>query len=261
MRLGTWEWAYLQMQGVRFIPADNDSLFKFIVHNPTLFGFTSESVLADKAPFAIPHVDACFDHGSPAEQQGYLFLDGVHLTTAGQTIEADYTYSLLIAPSEISLLAESGVQNGWAHAATIQGQLDPAGRRWQACGRNVWSSAGTYSMNVRNGTGFASDSGTPFGCTVGIDYQTDNGVIAGVAFSAGSQSPRFSTGGHFNQVDEAPSLYVGYVGGPLWGNAIASYDLYQYHICAGAVGHLHRPEQLHHHGTVSRDCLAWRLRY
>jgi outer membrane lipase/esterase len=226
--LGTWEWAYLSARGVRFIPADNDSLFRFVAHNPTLFGFDRDTVQASNAPYANPHVTAAFDILTPEQQRDYLFIDGVHLTTAGQTIEADYTYSLLAAPSQVSLLAESAVQNGWAHAATIQGQLDPGARHSHPGGRNVWTSAGASSLNVKNARGFASDSGTPFGGTVGIDYQTQDGIIFGAAFTSGSQVPAFSTGGHFSQVDEAPSLYVGYLDGPVWGNAVVSYDLLQY---------------------------------
>ncbi len=230
--LHTWEWAYLAERGVRFIPADNDSLFRYIAHNPTLFGFTEHTVRSYNALYFDPpetgHVPACFDILSPEQQQEYLFIDGLHLTTAGQTIEADYTYSLLAAPSQISLLAESAVQNGWAHAATIQGQIDPCGRYGRPSGSNLWASAGTYSLNVNNERGLPSDSGTPFGGTVGIDYQTAGGLIVGAAFTSGSQVPGFSTGGHFSQVDEAPSLYAGYVGGSLWGNAVATYDLLQY---------------------------------
>jgi outer membrane lipase/esterase len=227
--LGANEWAELTKRGVHFVPVDNDSLFRFVAHNPTLFGFTPYNVLSSSAPFFMQK-SAALCILSPWQQQNYLFIDGVHLTTAGQTIEADYTYSLLTAPSQISLLAESAVQNGWAHAATIQGQLDPVGQHCQPCGRNVWTSMGTYSLNVRNAPGLPSDSGTPFGGTVGIDYQTENGLIAGAAFTTGSQVPGFSNGGHFSQVDEAPSLYLGYVGGPLWGNAVVSYDLFQYDI-------------------------------
>ena len=47
---------------------------------------------------------------APNAEQTYLWADDHHLTTAGQTIEADYIYSLLTAPSQISLLAESAVQ-------------------------------------------------------------------------------------------------------------------------------------------------------
>ena len=228
--LGVWEWAYMAAHGVHFIPADNDSLFRFVAHNPTLFGFSDHSVRSYHAQFFDnPHISACFDKCTDKYQEEYLFIDGVHLTTAGQTIEADYTYSLLTAPSAVSLLAESVVQNGWAHASTIQGQLDPCGRpRCRPCGgANVWTSAAAYSMEVNNAPGLTSSSGVPIAGTVGVDYQTADGIVMGAAFTSGSQRQGFSTGGHFDQVDESPSLYFGYVGSPLWGNAVVTYELFQ----------------------------------
>jgi outer membrane lipase/esterase len=134
---------------------------------------------------------------------------------------------MLVAPGEISLLAENAMQTGWAHAATIQGQLDPGSRHSIPCGRHVWTTAGAYGLEFRNATGFAGDNGTPFGGSVGIDYQYANGLILGAALTTGSQTPGFSTGGHFSQVDEATSLYAAYLDGPLWGNAILTYDLLQ----------------------------------
>jgi outer membrane lipase/esterase len=225
-------WSDLTAAGVHFIPADLDSVFRYVVQNPTRFGFTPNSVLASSAQFypGSPNDPAILDIVTPPRQQTDLFIDGHHLTTAGQTIEADYEYCLLTAPGEISLLAESAVQNGWAHAATIQGQLDPCGRYCRPCGRDIWTSIGTCSLAVNNAPGFAGDNGTPFGGTVGVDFQTQDGIIYGAAFTSGSQVPQFSTGGHFSQVDEAPSLYVGYLGGPLWGNAVITYDLFQYDI-------------------------------
>jgi outer membrane lipase/esterase len=53
------------------------------------------------------------------------------------------------------------------------------------------------------------------------------GIIVGAAFTAGSQTQGFSTGGHYDQVDEAPSLYAAYKAGPVWGNAVASYGIFQ----------------------------------
>jgi outer membrane lipase/esterase len=225
--LGTAEWADLAAAGVHFIPDDNDSLFRFVAHNPTLFGFTLQTVLASNAPYANPHVSACFDILTPAQQQGYLFIDGVHLTTAGQTIESDYTYSLLTAPSEISLLAENVVQGGWARAATIQGQIEASGQQRGPSGINFWTSAGANSSKITNATGLAGDCGTPVGGAVGIDYQTPEGLILGAAVTASGQSQGFSTGGNFSEADEAPSLYVAYMAGPVWGNAVLTYDAFQ----------------------------------
>jgi outer membrane lipase/esterase len=230
VQYGAERWSALTAAGVHYIPADLDSVFRFVVQNPTSFGFTASSVLAVNAPVyndPSPYNTAILAILTPEQQQDYLFIDGKHLTTAGQTIEADYEYSLLVAPSQISLLAESVVQGGWARAATIQGQIEASARHRGARGINVWSSAGAYNMRVRNAPGFASDSGNPFGGSVGLDYLTSNGVIVGMALTAGSQRQEFSTGGYFDQVDEAPSLYVAYMGGPVWGNAVATYGLLQ----------------------------------
>ena len=225
------KWADLQADHVNFIPADIDSVFKYVVHNPTFFGFTTLSIQSSNAPALAnppPNNSALLAFPlSPAQQSGGLFVDAVHLTTAGQTIEADYEYSLLTAPSEMSLLAQSAVQGGWARAATIQGQLDPCGQHRGPCGANVWASGGAYSVKVSNAPGFASDSGIPFGGTVGMDYQMQDGLVVGVAFSSGAQSEAFSTGGNFNAVDEAPSLYVAYLDEPWWGNAVVTCDLFQ----------------------------------
>ena len=153
-----------------------------------------------------------------------------HLTTAGQTIESDYIYSLLTAPSQISLLAESAVQVGLARMATIQRQIDLSGQHRGPNGINVWASAGASKLSINNAPNFPTASGTPFGGTVGADYQLPGGVIVGAALTAGGQTQRFSTGGHFNQSGEALSLYAAYSAGPIWGNAIASYGLLQNHI-------------------------------
>ncbi len=227
--LGTSEWSSLTAAGVHFIPADNDSLFRYVAHNPTLFGFTASSVLESNAVMGASY-PAILAVASPAQQQNYLFLAGPHFTTAGQTIEADYTYSLLIAPSQVSLMAENAVQGGLARTATIQAQIDMSGQHRGPNGINFWASSGASSLKVTNSSGFPNSSGTPFGGTVGVDYLTPSGIIVGAAVTAGSQSQGFSTGGHYDQVDETPSLYAAYKTGAIWGNAVASYEFFQNNI-------------------------------
>jgi outer membrane lipase/esterase len=227
--LGTAEWSDLAARGVRFVPADNDSLFSYVAHHPSRFGFTADTVLSANAPFAQPHVDACFDILTPQQLQQYLFIDGVHLTTAGQAIEADYTYSLLVAPSQIGLLAESVVQGGWFRAATIQDQLDLEERRCtcRPVGGNFWTTAGAYNMRLAAAPGFVGDSGSPWGGTVGVDYLTVGGLTLGVALNCATQRQEFTSGGHFDQTDIAPSIYVARRFGWLWGNAVATVDAFQ----------------------------------
>ena len=149
------------------------------------------------------------------------------MSTAGQTIETDYIYSLLTAPSEISLLSESAVQVGRARVASIQRQIDLSEQHRGPNGVNAWISGGAASLSLGNLPNFPTASGTPFGGSIGADYQTPGGIILGMAITAGSQTQGFSAGGHFSQAAEALSLYAAYRTGPLWGNAIASYGLLQ----------------------------------
>ena len=230
---GAAVWSSLAAAGVNFVPADISSLFIYVSRNPTQFGFTAASVVASN-PACGGGVSSLVctpgDLVAPNAEQTHLWADSVHLTTAGQTIEADYLYSLLTAPSQISLLAESAVQVGLARASTIQQQIDLSGQHRGPNGINFWVSAGAAGLTVKNAPNFPNASGPPFGGTVGADYQFPGGVIVGAALTAGGMTQQFSSGGDFTQAGEALSLYAAYRSGPVWGNAVASYGLLQDHI-------------------------------
>ena len=96
---GMTKWSDLTAAGVRFIPADLTSVFQFVATNPTLFGFTPSSVLSANAPSPVAALVTTWADITPVQLQTSLFIDGHHLTTAGQKIESDYEASLLTAPS------------------------------------------------------------------------------------------------------------------------------------------------------------------
>lgn len=225
---GNTRWSYLTAAGVRFIPADLTSLFQFVATNPIPFGFTPSSVLSANAPSPVAALVTTWADITPVQLQTYLFVDGHHLTTAGQKIESDYEVSLLTAPSLMSLLAEAPVQGGLARAAVIQGQIDLSGQHRGPTGVNVWISGGVGALALRNFSGFPDVAGTPFTGSAGVDYQMPFGLIVGAAFTAGTQTQRFSMGGgHFEQNDQAISLYCACQAGPVWGNVVASSGWYQ----------------------------------
>ena len=230
LQYGYERWSSLSAVGVRFIPADVDSLMRYVVQHPTMFGFTPTSVLSANTlspsltPLLVTNNDV-----TPAQLQTNLFIgaNGVHFTTAGQKIESDYYYSLLNAPAQMSLIPENEVQIGLARAATIQGQIDLSGQHRGPTGVNVWASGGTSTLSLKNAPGFTDSSGNPFAGSVGADYQFAWGGILGAAFTMGGQTQNFSTGGRFDQTDQAVSLYGAYRYGPVWGNAVASYGWFQ----------------------------------
>jgi outer membrane lipase/esterase len=217
-------WSGLTAAGVRYIPADINSVLRYVVTHPTSFGFTAESVLSANPASSN---NALLSVVSPEAMQSHLFLDGLHLTTAGQTIKADYYYSLLTAPSLVSLVAESAVQGGLARTASLQTQIEHSVTERGARTANAWFSAGANALRLDNAPGFPRLTTKPFGGTVGFDYATADGTLLGTALNVGGQHQRFSTGGHCNQVDEAISLYVATQRGHWWGDAVATAGMLQ----------------------------------
>ena len=217
--LQTTTWNDLAAAGVKFIPADTASVIAAVVKNPAPFGITDtvnnactvSSVTCTTATLVAPNA-----------LQTHLFLDGIHLTEAGQQIIADYYYNLLAAPSEISFLAESAVQTTFAMITGVQQQIDAA-QRQRLNGWNGWVNGQLQYLQMNNSSnGLPSDPGIPVSGTMGIDYRWQNGWLAGAAVTGGSVSPTFSLGGGYTQNEVALSLYTGYREGPWWGDVIAS---------------------------------------
>jgi outer membrane lipase/esterase len=250
----TQRWTDLTAAGVRYIPADLDSVFKYVVRNPTKFGFTPQSVLAANSPSPFPAILSVI---TEEQQQNYLILDRKHLTTAGQTIEADYEYSLLTAPGEISLLAESAIQIGLSRTATIQRQIELSDKSRGPKGINSWVAAGMSYLRTETESNVTDASGNPFQGTIGTDYRTDSNILVGGAISVGTTSQDFSTGGDFDQDHQTISAYAAYQSDQFWGNAVASYGLIQ--------NDINRNVQLGrftdaNHGDADGDAFAFALR-
>jgi len=236
-------WSALTAAGVMFVPADVNAVRLAIAANPGAFGFqfidsspahtactqpagitTAWALLCSSNPNAPSHLAA------PGADQTRLFADDQHLATAGQKIMADYFYSLVVAPSEISFLAESAVQVRFGVVRGIQEQIDIA-QRTRGPGFNIWINGDISSLAIRNtNAGFPGDPSTPVSGTAGIDYRWQNGFMLGIAGTLGTQSPGFDLGGGFRQQEAAVSLYGGYRGGPFWADLIATYGALRFDV-------------------------------
>jgi outer membrane lipase/esterase len=241
-------WSELHSLGVNFVPADYAALRQAITDNPTSFGFTAATILPS-SPACIQPTDqmtgkkpgawallCSTDQGAPSQlvapnaDQTHLFADDQHLTTAGQKILADYEYSLLIAPSEISLLAESAVKARLGHVSNIQTQIDLSLEGRGPTGINAWVTGGVTSISMDNFHGFPDDRNQAVTITGGFDYALARGLIGGMAFSTGSLNSSLGTFGSFKQDETTASLYAAYKAGPLWGNVIGSYGHLDYDV-------------------------------
>jgi len=234
-------WNGLATAGVNFIPADFNSLRRTIVENPGAFGFTDTTnpacapvldvnaaallCASSKAPL-VPT-----NPGQPTADQTHLLADKAgHFTTKGQKIVADYEYSLVIAPSEISLLAENPVKSRNATIDLIMNQIPISQRTRGPLGFNVWASGDVSRLKIDRPVGFVGESATPTQVTAGIDTMTSGGILLGMAVSAGTKKASFSQGGSFTQDEFAVSGYTAATLGPLWLNMIGTFGALHYDV-------------------------------
>ena len=245
-------WSGLAAQGVNFIPGDFNSVRVAIAANPSAFGFQFIGSSAAQAACTEPTLNnvkittayalLCISNPNPADPVGqshlksadaaqtHLFADDQHLTTAGQKIQADYFYNLLVAPSQISFLAENAVQVRTATVAGIQEQIGISRQR-QTAGFNVWVNGDISSLKIDNpAPGFPGDPSTPLSGTVGLDLQLDRRLSAWRGDHHGIANTEFDLGGNFEQKEIAGSIYGGVVKGPTWASVIATYGALRYDV-------------------------------
>ena len=224
-------WQGLAAAHVNFVPADINAMYRAAQAAPGTFGLTGGGTAACTQPAGITSgwstmcspTSTISTLVSPNAEYTHLLADDIHLSTAGQLMEADYEYSLIVAPTEISLLAEAPVKT---RQTMIEGMFTQIGLSQQ--NRNVgtynaWISGGVSALAVQSGApGIPGDPGTPLGATVGVDYAFAPGWLAGGAVSVGNTLQSFSTGGSFQQNEFAVSAYAAYLGRPFWADVIAS---------------------------------------
>ncbi len=237
-------WSSLHADGVNFVPADYNAMRLAIASNPALFGFqfigNGPGQTACSQPLGITTAWALLcsaNPGAPSQlvapnaDQTHLFADDQHLTTAGQKILADYEYSLLVAPMEISFLAETAVKTRAAIVDSIFNQIAISQHQRKAGTFNVWVTGEAASLAINSGSpGFPGDPGVPASVTAGIDYAIASNMIVGAAFSWGQTTQSFDLGGNFRQTEVAGSLYGAANAGPWWGRAIGTYGGLNYDV-------------------------------
>jgi len=236
-------WSDLAAKGVNFIPSDNNAVRLAIQANPLSFGFLFIDNTVNYActrPAGIttawallcssdPNAPSTFV--TPDADRTRLFADDQHLTTAGQKIVADYEYSLVVAPSMISMLAEAPVVTRTTLVNAIQNQIPISQRQQGPTGFNTWLSGDVSSLKIDNYPGFPDDPGTPVALTAGFDYKFASNWLVGVTISGGRQKASFGLGfGGFTQDEFSGSIYLAHIAGPIWFDLIASYGGLHYNV-------------------------------
>ena len=211
------------------------AVIRAVASNPSSFGF-----IAGAGPACVPQAGLTSGYAilctpltlvAPNAAQTHFFADDIHLSTAGQKVLADYEYSLVVAPSMISMLAEAPLQTRANLMSVIQNQIPISQGQRGPTGFNTWLSGDISSLQIKNYAGFPDDPGTPVALAAGFDYKLSNDWLVGIVLAGGHQHANFSMGfGGFTQDEFSVSAYSANTVGPLWFDAIATYGTIDYDV-------------------------------
>lgn len=118
-----------------------------------------------------------------------MFNDGVHPTAAVQQISADYIYSILGAPWEVSLLPEMAMASLNGHQQYLRSEWQADRGAWQAIGQ--WRSfvgASGQRQQFERGEAVASGDSTGLGVNLGSSYRLSEQWRLGLALGLQQQT-------------------------------------------------------------------------
>ncbi|WP_147652540.1 autotransporter domain-containing protein [Vulcaniibacterium gelatinicum] len=205
----------LQQAGVRVIPLDTFHFLREIAAAPSAYGLVNVTAPACGSTSSL--VCTPGNLVAPGANETFAFADGVHPTTAGHRLLADFAISVLEAPRQIAVLPHSAAMVGRARAERVA-------QHWQGGegeGMRWW--ADVRGDNQRYGDGDDYDGMGPT-LTFGVDWV--RGAFAWGAFAGyGRQDIDFGQRrGEFEQSDATLGGFVGWRGDGPWVNAQVSYS-------------------------------------
>ncbi|VVN87486.1 esterase EstP [Pseudomonas fluorescens] len=166
------------------IPLNIPLLLKDTFADPARFGLAADQNLTA----------TCFSGNGCTENATYginsanpdptklIYNDSVHPTEAGQRLVADYAYSLLAAPWEITLLPEMAQGTLRAHQDELRSQWLSDWENWQGVGQwRAIVAGGGQHLDIDDQNSSASADGTGYNLTVGGSYRLTDAWRVGVA--------------------------------------------------------------------------------
>ncbi|VVN68249.1 esterase EstP [Pseudomonas fluorescens] len=166
------------------IPLNIPLLLRDTVADPARFGLAADQNLTA----------TCFSGNGCLENATYginsanpdptrlIYNDSVHPTEAGQRLIADYAYSLLAAPWEITLLPEMAQGTVRAHQDELRSQWLTDWDNWQGVGQwRAIVAGGGQRLDIDEQNSAASADGSGYNLTLGGSYRLTETWRLGVA--------------------------------------------------------------------------------
>ncbi|MGL4317756.1 MAG: autotransporter domain-containing protein [Pseudomonas sp.] len=217
------------------IPLNVPLMLSEVLADPGRYGLASDMTATELVSTCFSGGSSCTENaiyginGSNPDPTKLLFNDGVHPTITGQTLIADYAYSLLAAPWEISLLPEMGHGTLRSHQDQLRAQWQADWESWQAVGQ--WRSfvnAGGHRQSYDLYSGSADGDG--YSLNVGTSYRLDDAWRVGLAAGYYEQDMEAGTAdSDYDLKSYLGSAFAQYQQNRWWGELAASVGYLDYH--------------------------------
>ena len=173
--------------------------------DPAAFGFTNATTPACTTPSSLICTSATLV--APDAAQTHVFADGVHPTTGGHKVLADYAASVIEAPQKISLLAEAPLQVEQATFRALDGRMMSAVGAPRAL--NKFEAYAIYDYgNYDRSNDFGGGDSQANSVVVGGDMKLTDRLLAGIAFGyTEDKSSLGNSGGGFNSAGARASSF------------------------------------------------------
>ncbi len=180
----------LQAQGGNYVLVNNRLLLAEVRADLAAFGFdpnVAQTAVCFDASAGNCQPDPVYSLGGSApDPSRLLFNDAVHPTTAVHQISADYLYSIISAPWEVSLLPEMGHSALRAHLQQLDSELAAQRGDWQAVG--AWRTFVQGGYNRPEYDGYGGGDGHGLSLSLGATHRLSEAWLAGISLGLAENS-------------------------------------------------------------------------
>jgi outer membrane lipase/esterase len=179
----------LRSSNANVIPLNVPLLISEVNASAAAYGFDATQNLTGTCFNGCSNVNARWGINSATPDPSKLFFnDGVHPTTAVQQIFADYAYSILSAPQELTLLPEMALGTLQAHQDQLRNQWQADWSAWQAVDewRGFVVGGGQRQDYARQDNAKGGD-GNGYSLNLGTSYRLAEAWRVGAALAAYEQ--------------------------------------------------------------------------
>jgi outer membrane lipase/esterase len=203
----------LDTLGIQAIRIKSAALQNEILKNPAAFGIKNVTGIACTTSSTVT-IALCNSSTlvSPDAASTYFFANGSHPTSAVHKIFGDYAISVVVAPQQMSALAEAPLAVEQASWRAVDGRMVSGINAPRSQGKiDAWASYDYGNPDVDSG--YLSGNGDVNTISVGGDVKMSDRLLVGAMFNYSENKTDFG-GLDFKLKEPMGTVYVGYGEGP-----------------------------------------------